>query len=171
MVYIDANVFAYRLLPGYSNQQVRQATDFFLDIEIGQFQGTLSSFTEQEFRGVAKKMISKAKSQSISPQEEQTAMQDLEEFINRLGLIRTDSDQLNHHPNMQNIFAESNQMLIPAQPKLRQPKNEWRAIGASDAILISLAIRSGADHIATFDFGFKGMVNSTISLLYIPEEY
>ena len=48
---------------------------------------------------------------------------------------------------------------------------KWRVIGGIDAVILNLALRSGANMIATFDNGFRGLNHPLIQALIIPKIY
>jgi predicted nucleic acid-binding protein len=96
LIYIDANVFGYLLLPHpqTNDPYVKQANNFILDIENGKYTGITSTLTEVEYMDVAKKLISKKNNNQISLHEEQIAMNNLIRFIQRLGIGLVDADQI-----------------------------------------------------------------------------
>lgn len=177
LVYIDTHVFAYRLLSyAYSNKpkisnMIIQAGKFFQDIQNGKYQAIISTFTETEYRSVVKKVISKYMKRSITPQEEIEAINDFHVFNTTMEIGLSDSDIIayNNDINRYDIFSEVEQTIQNnVEPYYH---DEWRVIGGADAILLNLALRSGANMIATFDIGFKGLRHPSIQVLIISDIY
>ena len=173
VVYIDTNVFALILLPHppSQNPRINQAKNFILDIESGKYRGITSTLTETEFRGVAKKTISKVKKGPITLAEEKAAMDNLIRFIQQLGIGLMDADLFAGRDisGRLKIFRESGNTVRRSQPIL--VNNEWRMIRSVDSLMISIAKRIGAVLFATFDQGFKGFKDSIITPLIISDVY
>ena len=89
LVYIDVQVFAYRLIPNptYGQKLFEQSRKFFEDISHGVFQGITSTFTETEYRGVVKRVLSNVRNHQITPLEEQVAMDEFNGFLSQLGIV------------------------------------------------------------------------------------
>jgi hypothetical protein len=158
--------------PKYQGMLLNKATSFFNDIQSGKYLGIISKFTETEYRSVVKKVISSLNSQSITSIEEKTALDDFEQFTQRLGIGLTNSDLIAIEDSSNiGIFEIADVTMQSSIPFYHSKRKEWKIIGGADAILINLAIRSGATMFATFDRGFKGLQNTNISPLIIPEVY
>jgi predicted nucleic acid-binding protein len=174
LVYIDASVFGYRLLPHDNNKlrSIQKSKGFFEDIEKTKYNGIISTVTELEYIGMVKRLISKQRKRQITDQEEQTALNDFELFTEQLGIGLTDSDDLAVDLfGISNIFSNSKTIIKRSHPYFHQQAGTWKNIGGTDALTISLAIRSNAQYFATFDRGFKGLNNLSITPLIIPDRY
>ena len=175
IVYIDAVVFAYRLLLTGGQRGFSKGTSFFLDLQNRRYVGVTSSFTVMEYRGLAKRAISRASGLAVTPAEESTAMQDLENFLTRMAIRNDDSDLLATNqtllPSRSDIYASAEPIIINSGTYLHQVKNEWRSIGGADSLVTIFAERLGASFIATFDLGFKNLAHPTIKPIMIQEVY
>lgn len=173
LVYIDTNLFAYKLIrTGYKDKLIKPTDKFFQDIQNGTYLAITSTFTETEYRSVVKRMISKAKNRQLTKLEEDTAMNDFHTFNKKMGIGYTDSDVIsyNNNTNQIDIFSVAgNTILQHVSPYYHD--EQWRSIGGMDAIILNLALRSGANMIATFDNGFRGLSHPLIQALIIPMVY
>ena len=177
LVYIDTHVFAYQLLSySYSmtakiQKMIITTGKFFQDIQNGKYQAIISTFTETEYRSVVKKVISCYMKRPITPQEENIAMNDFRAFNQSMGIGLTNSDVIayNNNINQIDIFSTTDYTIQNnVNPYL---DDKWKVIGGADAILLNMALRSGANMIATFDMGFKGVKHPSIQALIIPDIY
>jgi len=178
LVYIDVMAFVYRLIPNpkYKQMEYFQNTiNFFEDIETGKYQGVISTFTEIEYRGLVKKIISHITRNKITPQQEELIMKDFEQFIMDLVIDVNDADLLTTDSlGNSNLFKSTSNIMEESDPyfhKQAKENDQWKNIGGADALALNLAIRCGAQRFATFDRGFKGVNNPSISPLIIQEEY
>ena len=87
----------------------------------------------------------------------------------KLDLSDADFMAYNNNINRYDIFSEVDQTIQNNVEPYYHDK--WRVIGGADAILLNLALRSGANMIATFDMGFKGLKHPFIQALVIPDIY
>ena len=179
LVYVDTNVFSTYLLP-YPNPKskqllVQQATkQFFLDIENGKYLGIISTLTEIEYRGIAKKLISQRKNRSVSSLEEQSAMRDFNLFVEKLGigLINSDRIALDNASGKYNIFESTEQVVKASNPiHVNYESKLWKMIRSIDALMLNMAVRARATLFATLDTGFRGINNTFITPLIIPDVY
>ena len=175
VVYIDANVFAYRLLkdPNYDNF-LNLSTSFFDDIDTGKYRGVTSTYTKIEYIGILKKVISYIRQSYITPIEEQIALDDFQQFVDGLEISLTDADALACDGLNSTLFHLTSETLRSTKPyfhKKATERRQWMNMGGADALQINLAMRSGANRFATFDRGFKGLNNPSIIPLIIQEEY
>lgn len=176
LVYIDTHVFAYKLLsytygPKIANMII-QTGKFFQDIQNEKYQAIISTFTETEYRSVVKKVISEYMKRNLTEQEEINAINDFHAFNTTMGIGLSDSDGIsfNHNINRYDIFSEVDQ-TIQNNVESYYHDTKWKVIGGADAILLNLALRSGANMIATCDMGFKGLKHPLIQALIIPDIY
>jgi hypothetical protein len=102
-------VFAYRLLanPNYGILK-KQSMSFFDDIDDGIYVGITSTFTEIEYIGIIKKVISYLKKRPLTPKEEQDALDDFQDLINGLGIHLRSADELSSEDNIKstNVFRD-----------------------------------------------------------------
>jgi hypothetical protein len=97
---------------------------------------------------------------------------DFTQFTQRLGIGLSDSDLIAIDDSSSvGIFKIADVTMQSSIPFYYSKRDQWKIIGGADAILINLAIRSGANMFATFDRGFKGLQNTNILPLIIPEVY
>lgn len=174
LVYIDASVLGYALLPHPSKNQscVTKARAFFNDINIGKYLGIISTITELEFLGVAKRLITKAVNRPITKQEEQTAMNDLKQYTQQLGIGLDDSDVLSiDNLGNPNLVSGATIVIERSVPYFYQKRFEWKQMGGTDALTVNLAIRLNAQLLATFDRGFYGLRSSSIRPLIVQDAY
>jgi predicted nucleic acid-binding protein len=174
LVYIDTNVFAILLLthPNSQDPCVKQATNFIQDIVNGKYIGITSTLTtEIEFRAVAKRKISEKKERQVSIQEEQTAMQNLNNFIatRGIGLVNADVIAPDAYGRLR-IFAAAGDTVRMSKP-IPANKGKWKMIRSVDCLMINIAIRIGAELFATFDGGFREWINPRITPLIISDVY
>lgn len=169
--YIDTNVFVYMLIPdpAYSGEYLRKSKKFFQDITLGLYEGIISTYTETEYKGVVKKVISEINKCHITPKEENLALTDFRNLIATAGIGITDSDSLLKNSIKMDIFQAADLIVDSSGPI--HHANHWKNIGGSDAIIVDLAIRSGASRLATFDRGFKGLNSSLIKPIIVQECY
>ena len=146
LIYIDTNLYAYKLMrTEYPEKLVKPTDKFFHDIQNGTYLAITSTFTETEYRSVVKRMISKAKQRQITKLEEDAAMDDFHIFNKKLGIGLTDSDVIsyNNTTNQIDIFSVAgNTIFQNVSPYYYDTK--WRVIGGIDAVILNLALRSGA---------------------------
>jgi predicted nucleic acid-binding protein len=175
-VYIDTNVFAYKLIPhpNYKGKLLTKADNFFKDIVSGKYKGVTSTFTELEYRGIIKKVLSDLSNAHVSNLQEMAALSDFRRFIRHLGIMITDADALSSDPvgNI-NIFSTSSPILASSVPSHfpHLKKNTWKSIGGADGITVNLAIRSNAQYFATFDRGFAGLNNAQLQPIIVLDVY
>lgn len=177
LVYIDASVLVYGLLPASSSRQkgVQKAREFFLDIERGKYQGIISTLTEIEYLGCAKRAITRSRNRQITPKEEQVVKDDLGNFLNNLGIGLSDSDLLitdaKRNPT---LFSSTFSVMNTSRPYFdcqAQKEHRWKNIGGTDALMVILATRLNAQFIATFDRGLMSIDSSQIKPLIISDAY
>jgi predicted nucleic acid-binding protein len=175
VVYIDTMVFAFRLLPNPNyGKSANQSTSFFDDLDAGRYRGITSTFTRIEYSGIVKRVVSYLKKREASPIEEQIALNDFQQFVDGLQIDLSDADTLAYHNLKSTLFYATAETLRTTKPffhKEASERHQWKNIGGADALQINLAIRSGAKRFATFDRGFKGLNNPSITPLIIQEEY
>lgn len=173
LVYIDTNVFAILLLPHPSTQDpfIEKANNFIHDIEDEKYRGITSTLMEIEYRGTAKRRISEDKRGQISLQEEISAMDNLDRFIQELGVGLVDADTVASDVSGQlRIFRNAGHTVRMANP-IRISDNQWKMIRSVDALMANMAIKIGAKLFATLDKGFKGLNEPSITPLIISEAY
>lgn len=175
LVYIDASVFAYRLLLGQNSDMKAKSISFFQDIQRGTYLGIISTFTIMEYRGLAKKAISTAKKVQVAQSEEDSAMKDFGDFVDLMGIGKEDSDlQATNQtliPSRSDLFSSAEPIIIDSTPFYNTAPKKWRDVGAADALMTIFAERCGASFIITCDFGFKGLVHPTITPILLQEVY
>jgi hypothetical protein len=172
LVYIDTNVFGYVLLPNQKQYLGKKAESFFQDIVNGKYLGITSTLTQIEYLSVAKRLLSQYKGNQITSHEEQAVMNDLDQFIDTLGIGLINADESSSDPSgMVNIFSSTRQIILIANAIFNVSKKQWQMIGSIDSLMTNLAIRAGAQLFATFDKGFKGLNNPSITALLIDKEY
>jgi predicted nucleic acid-binding protein len=174
LVYIDASVLAYAILPHDDNKEpsVRKARKFLKDIEVGKYRGIISTITEIEYVGAAKRLISKASNRKITLHEQSTAIKDFEEYTEQLGIGIGDSDSLAiNGVASSDLFSDAKTMINNSFPYFHMHAGTWKNIGGTDALTVSLAIRLNAELFATFDRGFYGLNSPALKPLIIPDEY
>lgn len=172
LVYIDTNVFAIILLPHPLSQDayIKQANEFMGDIENGKYTGITSTLTEMEYRGVAKRRISDKKKGEISHLEEEFSMGDFNRLIYEMGIGLIDADII--APDISGelkLFRNSDNTIQKSRPV--HVNGQWKMIRSMDALMVNLAIRARANLFATFDRGFRGLGDSSITPLIISEAY
>jgi predicted nucleic acid-binding protein len=177
-VYIDANVFAYRLIshPSYLGWLFQKSDKFFQDIISSKYEGVISNWTELEYRGLIKKVLSDIKKGALTQLEESTAMNDFTHFLAQLGIGIMDSDILSINSSQQaDLFKSTTSIIgnsIPIYRSNSNPnQNPWRSIGGADGLMVNLAIRSGASYLATFDRAFAGLNNPNLKTIMVPDVY
>ncbi len=177
-VCVDANVFAYRLIsyPGYSARLYSQSNRFFQDIIAGKYEGITSNFTELEYRGLIKRVLSHMKNNQNVVVEESTAMNDFFTFINQIGIGFKDSDKLSINTLQQAHLIGSSinvigQTVAIYHPVSKPHQNPWKSVGGADALMVNLAIRAGANFLATFDRAFAGLNNPSLKTIIVPDVY
>jgi predicted nucleic acid-binding protein len=173
LVYIDTNVFSFLLLPHKQSQDqfVKQANKFIDEIENGTYIGITSTLTEIEYRGTSKRIISEVKKGLVTAQEEESAMDDFDHFVDTLGIGLVDADQVAPEISGElRLFSLCGKTVRRSHP-VHMAKNQWKMIRSVDTLMINLAIRIRADLFATFDNGFKGYKDSLIAPLILSDEY
>jgi predicted nucleic acid-binding protein len=175
LVYIDTVVFIYRLLPDPDHVDFANLSmGFFDDVDGGKYQGTTSTFTKIEYIGAVKKLISFVNKRQLTTEEEQNAIDDFDELVDHLDIFVSDSDRLVYSTTKPPLFCDTSKIVKASNPYFHlraTERRQWMNIGGSDALSVSLAIRSGAKLFATFDRGFKGLRDTSITPLIIHEEY
>jgi hypothetical protein len=151
LVYIDVMVFAYRLLPNPKYKQMgwlQQTINFFEDIEKAKYQGIISTFTQIEYRGLVKKIISNINHDKITPEQEEVIMKDFDQFVMDLAIDVNDADHLTTDSlgNL-NLFKVTFRIMEESCAyfhKKSKDNDQWKNIGGADALTSSLAIHSAA---------------------------
>jgi hypothetical protein len=174
LVYIDTSVFGFRLLPHDTEKlhSVQKSKGFFEDIETGKYSGIISTITELEYTGMAKRLISRQRKNRITPGEEQIVMDDFKQFTEQLGIGVANSDELAVElSGNSNLFCKSKAIIKRSYPWFHQQAGLWKNIGGTDALTVRFAILLNAQYFATFDRGFNGLNDSLITPLVISDIY
>jgi predicted nucleic acid-binding protein len=92
-------------------------------------------------------------------------------FIQDIGFELTDSDELANLAGAPPFFQDVHDILRASESVLRASDSKWHGIGGCDAVVASLAARLGAPEVATFDQGFRGLRDSRVRPLMVPDVY
>lgn len=179
LVYVDTSVLGFALLPHNKNSQhqvtyARRARAFLHDINIGRYRGIISTLTELEYLGAAKRLITMDANRPITKQEEDTAMKDLKKYTIQLGIGLGDSDVLAiDNLGNPNLVSNSKSIMVSSIPYYHPHGKDpgWKQIGGTDALTVNIAIQLNAQLIATFDRGFAGLNNPSIKPLIVQDRY
>ncbi|MEM2882468.1 MAG: type II toxin-antitoxin system VapC family toxin [Candidatus Bathyarchaeia archaeon] len=168
-VYIDTMVFIYQLGP--QTPLSEKARAFFRDVEGGKYIGVTSSFTVAELIAVYKELLCRARgTQIISPTDMLEIKRRMDVFLNKMGIVLYDADELATVLGKSTIFADCERILEEAMPIRGSRDGRIRVIGGADALHIAMAIRANAELFGTFDEGFKGS-GSWLPPLLLSEAY
>ena len=140
---------------------------FFEDIENGKYIGIVTTFTISEYLAVIRGLLCKKRNKKITSLEIMTAKTKLEQFINQMGIVLYDSDNL---ATKHAVFADCENMIESDEPALGRHDRKWHYLKGADALHLAFARSVNAEAIATFDEDFRGACG-TVSPLIISEVY
>ncbi len=172
-VFIDTNLFVYILLghiAALPRSLIAKTMLFFKDIENQKYHGTTSTFTETEYTGVWKQLMSKQRNQSVTASDVTQARQIYENFISLMGLEIQDTDKLIASSSPIDAFANVDQRVIDATPTLGKYDQKWHTLKGADGLTLILAERTGCTYVASADDDFKG-IKSSVKPLNVREVY
>jgi hypothetical protein len=90
------------------------------DIETGKYNGIISTITEIEYIGVAKRLFSRQRKNRITLTEEQVVMNDFKQFIEKLGVAIANSDDLVRLSGNSKLFCNSKTIIERSYPWFHQ---------------------------------------------------
>jgi predicted nucleic acid-binding protein len=169
-------LFVYHLGRPKSDTFHKLAVQFFLDIENGNYEGVITTFTQTEYIAVMKELLSQRIGAPLSLTQLNTLRSEFETFIDKEGIELLDSDDLSTSVGHCEIFKWSSQVVDACRAVMGRHDYKWRTIGGADAIHAVFANRAGSDLLVTFDGGFKA-ISSLASAgwklrpLIIPDVY
>ena len=149
-----------------------KASNFFDDVEKGDYICRISSFTETEFLGVIKNLLCEKKNRPPTIDEVEAILREFNRFISEMGIELHDADALAIEKPIEpsTIFSLSEKILDSATPFLGKRDKKWHSLKGADALHVALAIRVKAESYATFDDDFRG-VSSWITPIMLSEVY
>ena len=165
-------LFVYYMFYDHRTRVFNKSYSFFKDIEDGKYIGIISSFSIMEYIGVAKGFFSRKMGRKITLPETDELRTSIIEFIESMGIITYDSDDLTVDPISHSctLFSDCYSFILIAETVLGATDRKWHYLNGADALHTVFAIRSNSTHLATFDDDFKGIENN-IKLVMINEVY
>jgi predicted nucleic acid-binding protein len=161
-------VFVYYFLSSPSNQMMTKKTKSFLkDIENQRYMGIITSFTIAEYLSVIKGALCNRKNGNVSPSDIATVKAQLEQFIDKMGIMLFDADTI---ANKNPVFSECESMVESSGVYKGKRDHKWHYLKGADALHLALAKSVKAEAIATFDDDFRGG-GTAISAIMLSEAY
>lgn len=158
-------------LTQHPTEPARRSGRLLHDIETGHLAGTITTWTRSEYLGVMRKLLAKTYNRNPTAAEMQTAENNFDSLITRLGLELQDADVLIGQGGQTRLFAESDSLLRNSSASRKRSSGEWTTIGGADSIHGVLARRAGAQELATFDEGFRGANFSGVTTFIVGDRY